>query len=267
MDFAYFVRAAKFSLGKGKRVSDYHHEIFHGMGTFHGREDDTDWISPSATNEVRDVFHIWRSGTVVPSVFSPSFRTLVLSTAARKAIQGLTGLDFHPVVFEHVVDLAMPPLGSLSVPPYENESARELFDHVRMKQWLFDQPDEPTLHSRFEGYSQMLMGTLIEVEQGLTDLNLSDVERVEVNWGSYCEYTRSTVRFSRQMLEEYSVYEPGGSIWVMSEDAFAAIAPFLDREFFDIAAIDLRPKVVHPWEQPEELERRRLFMEQNKGKQ
>ena len=94
MDFAYFVRAAKFSLGKGKRVSDYHHGIFHGMGTFHGREDDTDWISPSATNEVRDVFHIWRSGTVVPSVFSPSFGLLVLSTAARKAVQGLTGLAF-----------------------------------------------------------------------------------------------------------------------------------------------------------------------------
>ena len=246
---AYFLQANKSDFFLSRRVNGFHHFVFHGTGEFPGREFGSGrWHGPGATNDIREIMHIQRSGHVIPDVFSPRGGSLVVSPRVRKALTGLPGIQFHPVVFEHVADLPMPPLGQwppkrlreLARSPYSAPVRSSKAKDDVFFQELMRHPDVPELRSRFDGYTQLLPAIGIELD------DVHDWQKVDVYWGSYRTYYLNDPHindFSRSVLDRYAICNVGGCVTVLSEAAFTAMAPFLDLEFYDIAALDLRPEL------------------------
>ena len=262
MDSAYCLTLASDGYNINKRISCYHRHVFHGLEHYCGKENDVRFYGPSFTNSYREPIHIWRSGLITPQVFSPEAWTLIVSADVRLALKDFGGVGYGEIVIEHIVSLPMPEIGVLANPPYDNEESVKLgFVSTQMKQLMSRLEDQPDLHVQFSGHRHLLIANHIDVAE-----RFPDSVKLEVNFGSFKLDSPISVLFSMKMLEQFPIYHAGGCVYVLREDFYAALAPFLDLDYYDVAWIDLAPKVVHPWERPEELERRRLFIEEQARK-
>ena len=236
--YIYFLRANKITWILNKRVTGFHQFVFHGSGEYPGQEFGDDWVAPSATNQVRELLHISRSGAIVPDIFAPRGAALVISPAVRSAVKHLAGIQFHQVVFEHVVDLPMPKLGVQPAGKLLERAKSAYYAPIRrsekedpFRDELMRLPDLPQLREQFDDYVQLLPATLIERR------DYTDAHRIGVSWGSYNSYSdgMETIRYSAEILDDYAITDIGGCVFALTDEAFAAIAPFLNLDYYDIA--------------------------------
>lgn len=242
--------------GWNDRVDGYHAAVYHGAGEYpklKAWEPKTafdkdgeqmlitrppDWRWPAVTNENRDLLHITRSGRFVPALFSGSIlaNTLVLSPEIQKRLSSRKNVVFNDVVFEQLVDLAMPPLGDASW--YYTKAAEKY--GLDPDEYLRSLPHVPQFEKRVKGYRQLLPANFDDIAKSYSDIKL-----VTPEFGSYKHVTsigtgahlkeHRQIRVSEKMLEKYPIVQ--NPHWLFREDAFERIAPFLDLDYYAIAVL------------------------------
>ncbi len=229
MDYVYFVTRSNRHINYTKRVSNFHRLVYHGTRTYLSETEQAGLNKPALSNSNRERMHISRSGRFVPSVFSPSSNELVISEDIRFRGLGSGEVEFQPVVMEHLVDLPMPEIGERELPDPSHEEPG--------KKYLAAMPHQPQLEESIGKYHQILMPIHIEMKD-----RLDDTEKVKPEFGNYYS-GRRTVPLSRKLLQRYAMYDAGSSYFVLSEEAFTVIGPFLDLDYYAIAVHSLRPRV------------------------
>jgi hypothetical protein len=152
---------------------------------------------------------------------------LIVSDELKKKIAGRPNTETLEVVFEKLVDQPMPPLGNFAW--HDSVLGQRALDPAAE---LDELPDVIEYHSTIGQFWEVLPANLYELrEMG------SDVNEVDVNFGSYSDVMFQRVAVSRSVLEIYPVV--WGDVLQVRGDMFAEIAPYLDLDYFDIARIDL----------------------------
>ena len=237
----YFIRHQMLNHVVGKRVWPYHLRVFHGDLSYESRirddgQVDPKWRRPSLLNDSRELPHVTRSGEFVPEIFGMS--DLMISPKVHERIKSFPGIDFQSVVFETLVDAPMPPLGDFSSILERNP------DHVEEEYRSL--PDVPRYHESIGTYRSILAPTIGELRE-----TFPDTQEVSPVWGRYFRASKlDRVSFSRSYFETGAIVR-GGSAWVLREDIFTAIAPFLDLDYYLIDHIDLDPPPrINPRQKP-----------------
>lgn len=131
-------------------------------------------------------------------------------------------MDFNPVVFEHLVDLPLPPIGENPCPKITNEISFSELIHSKP-------PSTVTMGD----YLQVLMPVHIEVQDSYP------AEQIKPEFGNY-HSGRRTVPFSKELVSEFGMYYCGSGYFVFSEECFGIIARYLDLDYYAIAKHDLQ---------------------------
>lgn len=230
------------------RVGSLHQEVYHGAGEYRtlvewepisGVNDQgencvitrpPDWRWPAVTNPNREPLHVTRNGRFIPSVFGELESELIVSPEVQIAMKHLENIAFNTVVFEHLVDLAMPALGDFS---WYKRRDLERFDFLP-RNLIRSLPHDPSFESKVSGFRFLLPALFEDLAE-----EYSDIETWKVNFGTYHSTVMDPeeVRFSRRMFKTYPIIH--SDCLLFRGDAFAAIAPFLDLDYFAIAVIHL----------------------------
>jgi hypothetical protein len=149
---------------------------------------------------------------------------LIVSDALKKRMEGCANIETLEVVFEKLVDQPMPSLGDFTW-----HEGRLGLDPAAE---LDELPDLIECHSTIGQFWEVLPANLYELRN-----MASDVNEVDVNFGSYSDVIFQRAAVSRSLLEMYPVV--WADVLQMRGEMFAAIAPYLDLDYFDIARIDL----------------------------
>ena len=235
MRFIYFLSSSGCQHGVvRKRTSDRHHYTYHGVGKFLQKElvskPGPKWVRPTLSNSNRERLHITRSGDFVPHVCSPANGTLGVSDEVRRKLSGLPGLEFLPVVFERLVKLKLPALGDII--------EDELLASVQMLEFMNSLPDEPGYHASIGEYFHVLCPNYFEVKE-----SVSDATEIDVMWGRYNTiHPRDKAPFSAQLLHQNAMYNER-SYYVLSEECFRILAPYIDLDYFYIDYYSLTPTI------------------------
>lgn len=210
------------------RVTVQHLVIFHGVGTYPDRNS-PDWVRPSPRNTSRGPLHIIRSGRYVPPVFAPTAIDFAINDSVRrKLVKHVKTIEFGEVVFEHLVDVEMMPLGASSI---DGEATRVSTDTLLMSE------DVAEFHETVGRYSTILAPSPSSPEYSDVD----DYQEVDGPiWGScFSRLPGRGCRVSTTLLKEYGLHLAPGAGIAMREDVFEIIIPFVDLDCFKIAFSDL----------------------------
>lgn len=212
----------------GFRVGELHEGVFHGS-IYHIDEPPTkgDAYVDEQGRIARAPFHATRSGAFVPDVFCGGLR-LVVSPRVQAALAPLPGVQFEPVVFEHVVDLPMPALGDMSW--YESPMFLK-YDGDPVS-WMRTMPHSPRLAEKLEGYKR-LNPVMYSYRKELD--RPADTAMVRLCPSKFDQHDDSYLcEISPTMIRKLNVLYYDGSLLVFSKPAFKAIAPYLDLEYYAI---------------------------------
>lgn len=211
-----------------KRVTDVHRMVYHGVNNWRIGAVPLRWSRPALSNSNREYMHIMRSGSYVPPVFCPNPGELVISEAVADKCRQLRGIELQPVVFEHLVELPMPSIGDLSQSDFL--TANQMADAIRSR------PNEERFHETIGQYYYVLAPHFAEVAH-----EVSDTIEVNTEFGRFFTWRHPKLQFSASLSNEHSVYKVSGQL-VLTEEAFDALAMFLDWDFFLIDFFSLRPR-------------------------
>lgn len=221
MAYAYFLTEARSVSHFTFRTSGLHKYIYHGIRSYDGMHEQG-WERPYATNSNRQLIHIQRSRAFIPEVFSPWANELVVSRTVADKLRKFKALEFNDVIFEHLVELPMPPLGTDPLPDVTHEKA--FYEELHKLEHVGNPLDTDYLHVLMPANSS----------------EYEDATRVKPDYGYYHASTTS-VSFSRSMMQETGLYYANSGHFVLSEDCFAVLAPFLNLDYYAVAALSLEP--------------------------
>ena len=229
--YLYFVRNKGSEGFLDKRISNHSYRVFHGFSEYVGRNE-PGWVMPSPMNDSRDPLHVQRSGRFVPDVFGVNSLKFVISSRVKKQLEHLPGIEFNEVVFEHLVDQDIPVVGDFT--SHGNEG-RETLTAEEMSAL----PDVPEFHESIGKYYTIIFPSMRDVKDRYDDFQ----EFPAPDWGSFNNVRNisKTGNISKALFQDYAVFACGFGL-TFSEDAFAAIAPFLDLDYYAIAVYDLDPE-------------------------
>ncbi|MEZ5943811.1 MAG: hypothetical protein R3C18_20640 [Planctomycetaceae bacterium] len=257
----YFLKRLFSSPEIGKRTNPLHYWIYHGETFYTGWGDDAgghwpgtrDWLlqghEPSLDNTAREPAHIRRSGQFFPPIFGNFRYDLIVSQEVRNALEPLGVLEFNPVVFETLVEFAMPPLGDFS---WLEQDVEDIIREDEMKgispmslprRHLRHCADVPGYHDNIGSYYSVI-GRKWRADASTewrTFPPPSDLQVIHADYGSLprvAERERNAM-VSKQTMEQNPILF--GNPWVLREDAYAALAPFLDFDYYAVATHDLDP--------------------------
>lgn len=205
------------------RVSAAHSEIYHG----HCVKDRDLGHYPRLTNSDRRPLRIMRSIGVVPRVQLPA-RQLIVDARLMSELSQIDGMQFLPVKFDRLVDLALPAIGDFSkMGAFVDASIAG--DVGLMYRSV---PDLPVYYQSIGPFYQVLCA-------GLYDLKgeYNDFLQVDPDWGSYVGNSPSPCDVSVAMSKQYPIVTAGPLI--IREDAFKVIAPHLNLDYFAVAWADV----------------------------
>ncbi len=231
MNIVYFLSAHECRPGVvRKRIGDRHRHIYHGVWTFPGKQSEPNWARPALSNSNRERLHVTRTGEFIPHVSSPAAGTLVVSDEVRARLSRFPKLEFLPVVFGRLVDLKMPALGDFD--------QDEMLAAVQALEFMNSLPDEPRYRESAQSFFYVLCPNFFEVEE-----SLSDTKHVDTMWGRYqTHHLKVQAPLSAELLKRHPMYS-ASYYFVLSEECFTEIAPYLDLDYYYIDAFSLRPKV------------------------
>ena len=236
MKFAYFICIGG-SNGKGvrKRIGDYHKALYHGCGHYVGdsthKIGDGKWQRPALSNSNRERLHVSRSGRFVPQVCCPISMDMVVSSAIKRQLSELPGIEFQPVVFERLVDLPLPPISDTS-----NETEERLYCITHMEEKIVSMPNIDAYHQNIGEFFSILMPQYYAVSD-----TVQDGRPLELQIGNYFTSESNNEEFSVALLERHAMYRVG-RIFCLTERAFEVLAPWLDRDYFMIDVLSLMRK-------------------------
>lgn len=226
MAFVYFLTEARSVSHFTFRTSKLHKYIYHGVRNYAGMHEEG-WERPYATNSNRQLVHIQRSRAFIPEVFSPWANELIVSRRVADKLQKFEALRFNDVVFEHLVDLPMPPLGTDPLPSVTHEKA--FYEVLHKLEHVGDPLDTE--------YLQVLMPAMANGH------SYEDEKPVKPDYGYYHAST-TRVSFSKSMAQEVGLYYANSGHFVFSEDCFSVLAPFLNLDYYAVAAFSLEQRRV-----------------------
>lgn len=228
MRYLYFLTAHGIHSGVlNKRVDAEHRCVYHGAHMFLGEDQSPQWQEPSLSNSNRERMHIFRSGSFVPSVFSPSAGLLVVSEEVKNHCRGLIGIEFQPVVFERLVEMQPPPIGKCD--------STDLMTPSDLRKVVEQLPDVQAYHDSIGDYFSVLMPSYAELYR-----EINDAKKIKLNFGRYYNEANPTVTLAPSILVKHSMYHAEGGYWCMTEYAFEKFAPYLNLDFYviDMIALD-----------------------------
>lgn len=200
---------------------------------FHGESDPVQKApgNPPASGFIHigepEYLSVTRSGRFVPEIWSPSSINFVVSESIATRLSQVAGVQFRDVRFSKIVDLPMPKIGDDicwgSRPgPIDPDTN---FDTL---------PDSPELKDRMKKFYAVNRPIIYRLRK-----QLDDIERIKVNFGSYADGEHfsadgaKSILFSKKLLQSNAVL--WDTVFIFREDAFAVIAPHLDRDHFWLA--------------------------------
>jgi len=210
--YAYVVSNVIPSASWNKRVGVFHCWVYHGIGRFEDHNHD-------------GPLHITRSGAFIPDCFVVKGR-IVVSQRVADHLQHKLGVGSEGVVIERLVQLEMPAVADFR---HEGrfESARECF---------------AAMNDVAESANPVGSHVALKCPH-LSDVvgRYEDVEEITLDWGSYRYPARNrftrTIQVAETMLQEHPILL--GPCFLLPEDAFAVLAPYLDLDFFAVAVIQV----------------------------
>ncbi|HEV7283163.1 MAG TPA: hypothetical protein VGN57_23355 [Pirellulaceae bacterium] len=198
-----------------RRISEFHHTMFHGIALRDGKEYPHDAIVYADTPDPSPLTVV-RSIRNVPRVWKPSMN-LVVDENLANALNELPNLRLQQVEFERLVDIDY----RTGVHGYQDV-------------WGIVRPDvllrtQPRLKEPPDGF-----GRWYEVQQHLgknVAKRFEEASAIVCRNGTPPFDSDSKVRLSSQMLREYPILAFPGFL-VVGEEAFATIGPALDLDYF-----------------------------------
>ncbi|QDU36027.1 hypothetical protein Mal4_03100 [Maioricimonas rarisocia] len=200
---------------------------------FHGRECNGDLTKSTGIDESGDVTfsmsgtcHVVRSGRFCPDVFCPGI-WMIVADSIRERLDQLGRITFSRVIFDKLVDVELPALGDASWferTTYPTEPEPDL-------EWI-DLPDVPSFHEAIGDYF-VVGGPVVERIRN----QLSDIQEVTCDFGSFPRKPKESTVMSKQLLEEFPITWNG--CYFFREDAFEVIAPHLDLDYFSVACVTI----------------------------
>jgi hypothetical protein len=204
-------------LGPGSGKYDLFHRLL-----FHGRQQEKNYrlVDPCLGDSYTPLR--WnRIGAYVPPVSAPTVNWVV-SGQVRAALQALS-LAFEPVEFRKLVDYPYYKAGDFSydqTPAYRNAVRKDL---LKFFEYL---PNVPAFHKTVGPYYELVVPRLDDLLP-----SYRSTTRVLVQM-QYSMPPRVEFSISEEILGDHPI------VWdyhhILSERAFSAIEPFLDRDFFEI---------------------------------
>jgi hypothetical protein len=206
---------------KSTSIRAFHYEIFHGHCERGG-------ISyPHERNcrigdDYREPLHIWRSGTTVPPIFSPS-NNWIVSRSVRDRLAGLPNIEFLPVVFEklYAYDLLIGNFAWYDAPTCDRPE--DLFKCL---------PDIPQLHEHVGPYYEVLVARLIDLVpyyEGWQALSF-DIGTAPNEWSV-------ETPMSRAVFRDHAIV--WGNCSFLRGDAHERIEQYLNPYFFNVMGVTL----------------------------
>ena len=133
-------------------------------------------------------------------------------------------------MFERLVDLKLPALGDIV--------KGELLAPVQALAIMNALPDEPRYHESAPKYFYVLCPRFSELED-----SLPDAKYIEMNFGRYYSlHPKTKLPLSVELLKRHPMYN-AGPYFVLSEECFTEICPYLDLDYYYIDAVSLLPRV------------------------
>lgn len=213
------------------RVGPMHSSVFHGAGHFPKTDSDEDLLTPSVTNENREMIHITRSHAIFPDVFFAG-PDLIVSEKVAEKICGFKGVGLNLAYLEKLVDVAMPPFGDFS---WLDRDDLHLYEGDSLN-YLRSRPASDPVDKVVPKYFHVLVPSRFT-----TPKEYNDIRKITVNYGSCSRKSRLIeTEVSPGMMEDYSMLRIEGIC--MKEEVFEAIAPFLDLDFINIARANTEPR-------------------------
>jgi len=245
-----------------KRASVFHGYVFSGTGGYTKR---------TKTNELRKVV-MNRSGVCAPKFFCTydprtSMNEMFVAPELARQLEKVEGVYLNDVIFQNLVDVPMPPLGDFSfwTDPFFRENG---YDFPAIFKKL---PHCPEFEPRFEGYRQ-IVAAYESIDTGdiqpdgvkTTGTVLDDTPRDNIirfpsdgfwrkrvvpklpertfdpnqmfHYGTLSSF-QNRIGIDGTTIEEFPVF--GRYKWVLRQDVFEIIAPYLDLDYCGVATLDI----------------------------
>jgi hypothetical protein len=162
---------------------------------------------------------------------------LVVSERLREQCATLKGIRFRPVVFDRLVDVAMPPLGD---PGPDPGSVYSLVD-----EWFEQLPDVKEFHDTIGRFYHVLVPDWYELPGRRTHAELmasKDEEKsISIDFGTYFGRSRPDFPVIPRLLREYDIYSAGMTL-CMTAAAFRVLCEHINPDYFLVSYRSLRRK-------------------------
>ena len=175
--------------------------------------------------------HIRRSGTFVPPLFSPTPGQLAVTDTVRDAIERATeNVQFLQMKVDKVVDLVVAK-GDFSM----REAALADRYGPNLDTLLDRLPDIPGLHEQIGPFYEVIVPRASDRVSEFTDSANVDID---IHLGPD-QTDRLTTTVSTEMLETYPIVGAPKLCWVVRDDVFEILDPFIDRDYYIVKSFDL----------------------------
>ncbi|MCE9532018.1 MAG: hypothetical protein K8T89_12965 [Planctomycetes bacterium] len=209
------------------RLNEIHLLLFHGKiidDERHYRDTPVFGGGP-----IKSLFLI-HNGRQIPDVFQPvGSPFLIVSEKVKESLGGFSYITFQSVHFNKLVDFPVYPPGDFAFP--KDKEFRKLVRTIGDEHFLEQLPDVPALHDKVGRYYELVPTRLSDVSSRYRSA------RPIVYKLPGAPIWKEELLLSADLVRDFPI------VWwtytVFNEEAFARISPYLDRDYFGIAEIDL----------------------------
>jgi hypothetical protein len=166
---------------------------------------------------------IIRNGWRIPDVFMPTGH-IVVSERVRKVLRSVREFDYRPVRFVKLINTPYA-AGDFSY----SAGYQGIFDPTRLYETL---PDDIRLHEGIDSFFEIVLPYVRRVNGPLNDGQA--VVKLKV---PFVPFSSSNHEVSQRLIEAWPILDAG--YFIFSQAAFDAIAPFLDRDYYQIVEFDI----------------------------
>ena len=204
-----------------------HSVMFHGDG----RRPGSLLARYTLGDDLEHPMHIRRSGTFVPPLFSPTPGRLAVTDTVRDSIARVTeNVQFLRIEVDKVVDLAVAK-GDFSM----REAALADRYGPNLDTLLDRLPDIPGLHEQIGPFYEVIVPRASDRVNEFSHANIVDIGLYMGPRDDDC----LTTHICTDMLEVYPIVSAPKLCWVVRDDVFEILDPFIDRDYYIVKSFDL----------------------------
>ena len=204
-------------------------DFFHYL-MFHGQEVEEEPYCRAKGSFLGDDYskqpYLVRNANEVPQVFEPHL--LVVSEEVMNRLRDMPHVAFNPVCFHKVVDFPVYRPGDFSFK--QDEEFQKVLAGGKIEEFLDRLPDVPAIHGSLGRYYELVVARLRDLAPRYSVRPIKCVMPMAVGW-------QEEFLLSAELLNDYPIVWSGWTVF--NAEAFARISPFLDRDYFEVAEIEV----------------------------